>query len=320
MNTQEMIDLCKQHTMYTWAATDQVTPLPVARAQGVYIYTPEGRRILDFNSAADERAHRPPPPPRHRGDEGPARRADLRVPADRHGGTRAAGQADGRGHPRLSHLLLHARRRRGQRERHPRRAPLHRAPEDPEPLPQLPRRHQPHDAAHRRPAPLAERARLPGHRPRDGPAALPVLVRQDRRGEDRREPRLPRGDHRVRGPAHHRGDDHRDGHRHQRRAPAARRLPAGPQAAAREARHPADLRRGDVRHGPHRQDDGLRARRHRSRHRARWPRGSPAPTSRSAPWASPTPSPRTSARTSSGAASPTTRTRSASPRRRRSSR
>ena len=50
MNTQEMIDLCKRHTMYTWAAGDAVSPLPIARAEGVYLYTPEGRRILDFNS------------------------------------------------------------------------------------------------------------------------------------------------------------------------------------------------------------------------------------------------------------------------------
>jgi taurine--2-oxoglutarate transaminase len=45
-----MIDLCKRHTLYTWAATDAVSPLPIARAEGVYLYTPEGRRILDFNS------------------------------------------------------------------------------------------------------------------------------------------------------------------------------------------------------------------------------------------------------------------------------
>jgi taurine---2-oxoglutarate transaminase len=50
VNTQEMIDLCKRHTMYTWAAGDSVSPLPLARAEGVYLYTPEGKRILDFNS------------------------------------------------------------------------------------------------------------------------------------------------------------------------------------------------------------------------------------------------------------------------------
>lgn len=50
MNSQEMIQQCKQHTLYTWAATGGVNPLPIARAEGVYLYTPEGKRILDFNS------------------------------------------------------------------------------------------------------------------------------------------------------------------------------------------------------------------------------------------------------------------------------
>ena len=45
-----MIDLCKKHTMYTWAAGDAVAPLPIARAEGVYLYTPDGKKILDFNS------------------------------------------------------------------------------------------------------------------------------------------------------------------------------------------------------------------------------------------------------------------------------
>mgnify|MGYP000400668376 CR=1 FL=1 len=50
MDTQEMIDLCKAHSMYSWSATGAVDPLPVARAEGVYFYTPEGKRFLDFNS------------------------------------------------------------------------------------------------------------------------------------------------------------------------------------------------------------------------------------------------------------------------------
>jgi taurine--2-oxoglutarate transaminase len=50
MSSEEMIDICKKHTLYTWSATDQVSPLPVERAEGVYLYTPDGKRILDFNS------------------------------------------------------------------------------------------------------------------------------------------------------------------------------------------------------------------------------------------------------------------------------
>ncbi len=50
MNTQEMIDLCKRHTMFSWSASGAVDPLPIARAEGVYMYTPDGKRYLDWNS------------------------------------------------------------------------------------------------------------------------------------------------------------------------------------------------------------------------------------------------------------------------------
>lgn len=50
MSTADMIAACKEHTMYTWSAGDAVNPLPIARAEGVYIYTPEGQKILDFNA------------------------------------------------------------------------------------------------------------------------------------------------------------------------------------------------------------------------------------------------------------------------------
>lgn len=50
MESQEMIDLCLQHSMYTWAANGKVSPIPVERAEGIYLYQPDGKRILDFNS------------------------------------------------------------------------------------------------------------------------------------------------------------------------------------------------------------------------------------------------------------------------------
>ncbi|HHO50031.1 MAG TPA: aminotransferase class III-fold pyridoxal phosphate-dependent enzyme [Deltaproteobacteria bacterium] len=50
MDSQEMIELCKRHTLYTWSATDRVDPLPITRAEGVYLYGPDGQRWLDFNS------------------------------------------------------------------------------------------------------------------------------------------------------------------------------------------------------------------------------------------------------------------------------
>ncbi len=50
METQQIIDLCKQHTMYTWSAQGDVDPLPVERADGIYFWTTDGKRFLDFNS------------------------------------------------------------------------------------------------------------------------------------------------------------------------------------------------------------------------------------------------------------------------------
>ncbi len=50
MSGQEMVDLCKRHTIYEWSAQSAIDPIPVARAEGVYFWTPEGKRYLDFNS------------------------------------------------------------------------------------------------------------------------------------------------------------------------------------------------------------------------------------------------------------------------------
>ena len=50
METQQIIDLCKQHTMWTWSKGSAVAPLPVARAEGIYFYTTDGQRYIDFNS------------------------------------------------------------------------------------------------------------------------------------------------------------------------------------------------------------------------------------------------------------------------------
>jgi taurine---2-oxoglutarate transaminase len=50
MSGQEMIDLSRKHTLYEWSAQSRVDPIPVARAKGIYFYTPEGKRFIDFNS------------------------------------------------------------------------------------------------------------------------------------------------------------------------------------------------------------------------------------------------------------------------------
>jgi taurine--2-oxoglutarate transaminase len=50
MTGDEMVALAKRHTIYEWSAQKAVDPIPVARAKGVYFWTPEGKRFLDFNS------------------------------------------------------------------------------------------------------------------------------------------------------------------------------------------------------------------------------------------------------------------------------
>jgi taurine--2-oxoglutarate transaminase len=50
MTGEEIVSLCKRYTMYEWSAQASVDPIPVARANGVYFWTPEGKRFLDFNS------------------------------------------------------------------------------------------------------------------------------------------------------------------------------------------------------------------------------------------------------------------------------
>src|SRR5262252_7459437 len=50
MSGEEMIALSKKHTLFEWAAQSTVDPIPVARAKGIYFWTPEGQRFIDFNS------------------------------------------------------------------------------------------------------------------------------------------------------------------------------------------------------------------------------------------------------------------------------
>src|SRR5690349_23214913 len=50
MTGQEIVDLTKKHTLFEWSAQSKVDPIPVARAKGIYFWTAEGKRFIDFNS------------------------------------------------------------------------------------------------------------------------------------------------------------------------------------------------------------------------------------------------------------------------------
>ena len=48
--TQAMIDACMRHTLYSWSARGKVDPMPISDAEGIYLHGPDGQRWLDFNS------------------------------------------------------------------------------------------------------------------------------------------------------------------------------------------------------------------------------------------------------------------------------
>src|SRR4249920_4119070 len=50
MSSAEIVELSRRHTFFSWSAQGAIDPIAIDRAEGVYLYTPEGQRILDFNS------------------------------------------------------------------------------------------------------------------------------------------------------------------------------------------------------------------------------------------------------------------------------
>jgi taurine--2-oxoglutarate transaminase len=50
MTGPEMVSLSRRHTLFEWSAQAHVDPIPVARSKGIYFWTPEGKRYIDFNS------------------------------------------------------------------------------------------------------------------------------------------------------------------------------------------------------------------------------------------------------------------------------
>jgi taurine--2-oxoglutarate transaminase len=50
MTGDDIVRLCKRHTIYEWSVQSKIDPIPVARAEGVYFWTPEDKRFIDFNS------------------------------------------------------------------------------------------------------------------------------------------------------------------------------------------------------------------------------------------------------------------------------
>ncbi len=50
MDTKEIVELCKRHTVFSWAAQGNLNPIAVDRAEGIYFWDNDGKRYIDFNS------------------------------------------------------------------------------------------------------------------------------------------------------------------------------------------------------------------------------------------------------------------------------
>jgi taurine--2-oxoglutarate transaminase len=50
MSSEDIVRLSREHRFFWWSALGAIDPIAIDRAEGVYLYTPEGQRILDFNS------------------------------------------------------------------------------------------------------------------------------------------------------------------------------------------------------------------------------------------------------------------------------
>ncbi len=172
MTTEEIVALSREHTLFSWSVQGALDPIAVDHAEGVYLYTPEGRRILDFNAqlmsvnighgdrrvvdAITEQATKLQ-------YVQPAFVTEIRARL----GAKLAEIMPGD----MNKVFFTHRRRRGGRERDQARPAPHRPVQAPRAVPQLPRRDVRRDDAHRRLPALGERARprgrraLPGHAP-----------------------------------------------------------------------------------------------------------------------------------------------------------
>lgn len=50
LSYDEIVQINHDHTMYSWVAQGTVKPIPIDHANGIYLYDPNGKRYIDFNS------------------------------------------------------------------------------------------------------------------------------------------------------------------------------------------------------------------------------------------------------------------------------
>ncbi len=52
MQASDIVEKCKQFTMYSWSAGDAVDPIPFVWGERVWLWDATGKRYLDWNSQA----------------------------------------------------------------------------------------------------------------------------------------------------------------------------------------------------------------------------------------------------------------------------
>jgi taurine---2-oxoglutarate transaminase len=50
LSAEEIVAMCRRYTLYDWMAQSAADPIPVDHARGVYFYSTDGKRYIDFNS------------------------------------------------------------------------------------------------------------------------------------------------------------------------------------------------------------------------------------------------------------------------------
>ena len=50
LSTQEIVQMNREYTFFSWSVQGQVNPIPVEKAQGIYFWDTDGKRYIDFSS------------------------------------------------------------------------------------------------------------------------------------------------------------------------------------------------------------------------------------------------------------------------------
>jgi len=50
MTAEEIVELTKRHTIFSWSAQASVNPIPMVRGEGIYFWDANGKRYMDMNS------------------------------------------------------------------------------------------------------------------------------------------------------------------------------------------------------------------------------------------------------------------------------